>query len=106
MTLGATGVPEGTIAHNLPSYNGLTVYCYYDTVGLAINCQNVGAFINTNYRYFISGKAYFSSSVTSPVTFGAVAITPIVYSNTGSLILTPSLYTPLAGVSIVLQISQ
>lgn len=104
MTLGATGVAEGTIAHNLPSYNNMQVYCYYD--GSAINCLNVGAFINTNYRYFISGKAYFANSVVSPVTFGAVSITPVVYSNSGTQILSPQLYSPLAGTSMVLQVSQ
>ena len=28
--IGATGVAEGTIAHNLPAYTGKTVYCMYD----------------------------------------------------------------------------
>lgn len=90
MSIGATGVIEGSIAHNLPSYNGVAVYCYYDTSNLWISCENVGAFINTGYRYFISGKAYFDSGKTSPITnFGAVSITPIVFSNTGSQILSP-----------------
>jgi len=75
-------------------------------VGLAINCQNVGAFINTNYRYFISGKAYFASSILTSVTFGGVSITPIVYSNTGVKILSPQLYSSLAGNTIALVTSQ
>lgn len=97
MTLGATGVAEGTIAHNLPAYTGKTVYCSYDTTNKQIICTNVGAFINTGYRYFISGKAFFAYGTTSPVSFGGVSITPIVYSNSGSQISGPQLYTALTG---------
>lgn len=61
----------------------------------------MGAFINTGYRYFISGKAYFSASTPNTLpNFGAVAINPIVYSNSGTQILTPVLYTSLGGQSI------
>ena len=72
MTLGATGVLEGSIVHNLPAYSGLSVFCYYLTT--QIICKNVGAFINTGYRYWISGKAYFGSTTGSTVTFGGVTI--------------------------------
>ena len=106
MTLGATGVAEGTIAHNLPAYTGKTVYCSYDTTNKRIVCTNVGAFINTSYRYFISGKAFFAFGTSSPVTFGGVSITPIVYSNAGTQIAGPQLYTALAGQSINLVVSQ
>ena len=75
VTLEATGVAEGSIAHNLPAYTGSTVYCSYDTTNKWIACKNVGAFINTEYRYFVSGKAFFGSTTTSPIsTFGAISI--------------------------------
>jgi hypothetical protein len=106
MTIGAQAVLEGSIAHNLPSYNGVPVYCYYDTTNLWIACKNVGAFINTAYRYFISGKAYFNSLTASTITFGAVSITPIVYSASGTKILSPVLYNSLAGVTMSVQVSQ
>ena len=38
VSIGATGVAEGTIAHNLPAYTGTTVYCYYDTTNKRIVC--------------------------------------------------------------------
>lgn len=111
VTLGASGVAEGTIAHNLPAYSGLSVYCYYDTTpaNLYLVCKNVGAFINTNYRYFVSGKAYFKYTTDTPspiANFGAVSITPIVYDSSGAQILTPNLYTDLAGVSTACQVSK
>lgn len=104
MYLGATGFLEGSIAHNLPAYSNLKVYCSYDTVGFQIVCENVGPFINTNYRYFISGKAYYASTITSPVLkFGDVTILPIVYDNTGNQLSSVTLYTPLvSGDSITL----
>jgi hypothetical protein len=105
MTIGAQGVLEASIAHNLPAYSGSTVYCYYSSPNII--CNNVGAFINTGYRYFISGKAFFSSSTSSPLaTFGAVAITPVVYDNNGNLISTPQLYVSLAGQSTTVVASQ
>ena len=107
MTLGATGVAEGSIAHNLPAYTGTTVYCSYDTTNKWIVCKNVGAFINTSYRYFISGKAFFASTTTSPIaSFGAVSISPVAYTSSGTQILTPVMYTALAGQSITVQQSQ
>jgi hypothetical protein len=57
-------------------------------------------FIITNYRYWISGKAYFSSTTGSTIVFGGVSIESIVFSNTGTQILTPVLYTALAGVTL------
>lgn len=105
MTIGAQGVLEASIAHNLPAYSGSTVYCYYTSPN--IFCKNVGAFINTGYRYFISGKAFFSSGTASPLaTFGAVAITPVVYDNSGNLISSPQLYISLAGQSTTVAPSQ
>ena len=107
MYIGAAGVVEGSIAHNLPAYNSTGVYCYYDTSNVWIACQNVGAFINTNYRYFISGKAYFSSTTTSPLTnFGQVTITPVAYSSSGTAIAGTVLYNTLAGVSTTVNPSQ
>jgi hypothetical protein len=103
VTIGATGVAEGTIVHNLPAYTGTTVYCYYDTVNKYIVCKNVGAFINTSFRYFVSGKAYFNSGTVSPVSsFGAISITPIVYDSYGNQITSPTLYQNLAGQSLQL----
>jgi hypothetical protein len=95
MTIGAQGVLEASIAHNLPAYSGATVYCSYTSP--KITCKNVGPFINTTYRYFISGKAFFSSATISPLAFGAVDITPVVYDNNGNLISGPKLYVGLAG---------
>jgi len=67
----------------------------------------VGAFINTSYRYFISGKAFFAYGTPSTLSsFGAVAISPIVYSSSGTQILTPQLYTSLGGQSVNVQVSQ
>jgi hypothetical protein len=88
----------------LPAYSGTSVYCYYSSP--KIICNNVGAFINTGYRYFISGKAFFSSSTASSLTFGAVDITPVVYDNNGNLINTPKLYTSLSGITIAVATSQ
>lgn len=107
VTLGAAGVAEGTIAHNLPAYSGTSVYCYYDTTNVYIVCKNVGAFININYRYFVSGKAFFTFGTASPIAaFGTISITPIVYDTSGAQILSPSLYTDLTGVSTSVQASQ
>lgn len=83
MTLGALGVLEGSIVHNLPAATGQTVFCSYS--GIYLTCKNVGAFINTNYRYFISGKAYFSSSTSNPLSaFGDVSIMSVVTDNNGN----------------------
>lgn len=111
VTLGASGVAEGTIAHNLPAYSGLSVYCYYDPdpAKLYLVCKNVGAFINTNYRYFVSGKAYFKYTTDTPspiANFGTISITPIVYDSSGTQILSPTLFTDLAGVSTATQVSK
>ena len=107
ITLGATGVAEGTIAHNLPAYTGQTVYCYYDTANKRIVCKNVGAFINTSFRYFVSGKAYFDSATSSPITtFAGVSIVPIVYNDAGTQITTPVLYVDLAGQSTNVETSK
>lgn len=95
MYLGASGFLEGSIAHNLPSYSNLKVYCNFDTVSKYIICDNVGAFININYRYFISGKAYYASGLGSTVSgFGNVQIVPVVYDSLGNA-LGVNLYTPL-----------
>lgn len=73
MYLGASGFLEGSIAHNLPAYSSLKVYCYYTTGTMYLTCDNVGPFININYRYFISGKVYYSSGAGASVTgFGNV----------------------------------
>ncbi len=105
MYIGAQGVLEASIAHNLPAYSGLTVYCYYSTN--YIYCKNVGAFINTGYRYFISGKAFFSSSTGSSLpSFGEVSITPIAYDSSGALISGAQLYIDLTGQSIIVATSQ
>ena len=83
MTLGAQGVLEGSIVHNLPAATGKTVFCSYS--GIYLTCQNVGAFINTNYRYFISGKAYFSSATSNPLSaFGDVSIISVVQDSNGN----------------------
>lgn len=83
MTLGAQGVLEGSIVHNLPAATGMTVFCSYASP--YITCKNVGAFINTNYRYFISGKAYFSSATSSPLSaFGDVSILSVVKDSSGN----------------------
>lgn len=45
----------------------------------------MGPFINTNYRYFISGKVYYASGAgTSVVGFGNVQIIPIIYNSAGT----------------------
>jgi len=75
--LGAQGVLEGSIAHNFPAYSSQKVYCYYSTT--KIICNNVGAFINTYSRYWISGKAFFSSGAGNSIIFGEISILPIVY---------------------------
>ena len=107
VTIGATGVAEGTIAHNLPAYTGTTVYCFYDTTNKRIQCNNVGAFINTSYRYFVSGKAFFDSATSSPIaSFAAVAITPVVYNSAGTLISGTVLYTSLTGQSTTVEVSK
>ena len=91
---------EGTIAHNLPAYTGQTVYCSYDTGNKRIVCKNVGAFINTAYRYFVSGKAFFDSTTAASIsTFAGVSIFPVVYDNAGVQVTTPVLYNDLAGQS-------
>jgi hypothetical protein len=61
----------------------------------------------TSYRYFISGKTFFSSSTTSPITiFGDISIIPIVYDSAGNA-LSVTLYTPLApGASINVKTSK
>jgi len=61
----------------------------------------------TSYRYFISGKTFFSSTTTSPVTiFGDISILPIVYDSSGNS-LSVTLYTPLApGASINVKASK
>ena len=108
MTLEAAGILEGSIAHNLPAYTGMTVYCTYNTGTKKIVCANVGAFINTSYRYFISGKAWFSSSTASPLsTFGAVSITPVVYQSDGTTLISGTqLYTALTGQSTTVETSK
>jgi len=70
-------------------------------------CRNVGAFINTSFRYFVSGKAFFDSVTASSVAFGAVAITPIAYRSDGTtLIAGTQLYTSLAGQATTVEISK
>ena len=92
--LGATGFLEGSLAHNLPPYSTKEVYCYFDAPKL--KCKNVGPFIKTSFRYFVSGKAYYDNSVTGPLTtFGDVEIIPIVYDDSGSEVAV-TLYTPFA----------
>jgi hypothetical protein len=91
----AQGILEGSIAHNLPQYQGLEVYCHYDTTNKKIICDNVGPFISTNYRYFISGKAFFSSATAPSLsTFGDVKITPVIYDSAGNM-KNVKLYSPL-----------
>lgn len=61
------------------------MYCSYTSPNII--CQNVGAFINTNYRYFISGKAYFSNSLSSTLSlFGDVKIISVVKDSSGNTI--------------------
>lgn len=107
MTLGAMGILEGSIAHNLPTYQSTSVFCSYDTTNKQIVCTNVGPFISTAYRYFISGKACFASTTTTPLTtFGDVYILPVVYDSNGNLLTLASLYTPLTpALPIVVQTS-
>ena len=61
----------------------------------------------TSYRYFISGKTFFSFGTTSPITtFGDISIQPIIYDTAGNT-LGVSLYTPLApGTAINLKVSK
>lgn len=66
----------------------------------------MGAFINTGFRYFISGKAFFDSITASTISFGDIAITPIVYDSNGNQILSPSLYIGLAGQTISVKQSE
>lgn len=78
----AQGILEGSLVHNFPAYGNEKVFCHYETT--QIHCENVGAFIDTNYRYFISGKAYFNSATTSSLTtFGDISIVPIVKDSVG-----------------------
>jgi hypothetical protein len=92
MTLGAQGVLEGSIVHNLPAATGKSVFCAYATPYLT--CKNVGAFININYRYFISGKAYFASSTTNPLSaFGDVSILSVVQDSNGNILSNVKLFT-------------
>lgn len=95
MNLGALGVLEGSIVHNLPAASGLTVFCSY--LWPTLTCQNVGAFINTNFRYFISGKAYFSNSLSSTLSsFGDVKILSVVKDSNGNLLPSVKLFSDLA----------
>ena len=96
MYLGADGFLEGSLAHNLPAYTGLKVYCHYDTGTKYLICENVGAFINTEYRYFISGKAFFSSGSGTVSNFGDLKILPIVYDDDGNQLADIQLYTDFA----------
>lgn len=107
MYLGASGFLEGSVAHNLPAYSGLKVYCHFDTGTKYLICENVGPFININYRYFISGKAYYNSASGSSVSgFGNVKVLPVVYDSAGNA-LAVSLYTDLnSGDSVPLVDSQ
>ena len=82
----------------------MTVFCSYVTTQIV--CKNVGAFINTGYRYWISGKAFFASTTASTLAFGGVSIVTMVYSSTGVQILTPVLYNDLAGVTLNVATSQ
>ncbi len=61
----------------------------------------------TSYRYFISGKTFFSFGTASPITkFGDIAINPVVYDSSGNA-LSVSLYTALApGTGINLKVSK
>lgn len=73
ITLESTGFLEGSLAHNLPAYSNLKVYCHYEDPDLV--CENVGPFIRTNHRYFVSGKAYYANGKSSPITtFGDIKI--------------------------------
>lgn len=107
MYLGASGFLEGSVAHNLPAYSNLKIYCHFDTVTKYLICDNVGPFINTNYRYFISGKAFYNSASGSSVSgFGNVKVLPVVYDSAGNQ-LNVGLYTDLnSGDSITLIDSQ
>ena len=67
----------------------------------------MGAFININFRYFISGKAYFNSATPATLTtFGDVSIVPKVLDSNGAE-LPVSLYLNLApGTSINVKTSR
>ena len=88
MYLGANGFLEGSIAHNLPAYSDLKVYCHYDATSKYLICDNVGAFINTEYRYFISGKVYFTTAAATVANFGNLVILPVIEGiSVGSVVL-------------------
>lgn len=91
----------------MPTYSNLKVYCHFDTSAKYLICDNVGPFININYRYFISGKAYYSSTAGSSVSgFGNVQILPVVYNSAGTL-LSVNLYAALnSGDTVALVDSQ
>lgn len=91
----------------MPAYSGLKVYCVYDTTTKYLICYNVGPFINTGYRYFISGKAFYNSASGSSVSgFGNVQILPDVYDSAGNQLVV-ALYTALnSGDTITLIDSQ
>jgi hypothetical protein len=107
INLGSSGVLEGSLVHNFPAYQGMTVFCHFETGPGRIECDNVGAFIMTSFRYFISGKTFFSFGTPSPITtFGDITITPIVYDSAANA-LGVTLYTPLnPGTSINLRVSK
>ena len=83
----------------------MQVYCYF--LVNKIRCDNIGAFISSNYRYFISGKAFFNSSLSSSITtFGDIQVNPVVLDSGGST-LSVSLYTTFsAGQTISTQASR
>jgi hypothetical protein len=75
----------------------MQVYCFYTSASTgSIECDNVGPFIMTGFRYFISGKAFYLNQGTSSISnFGYTSILPVVYSSTGTLLSSVTLYTPL-----------
>lgn len=89
----ALGILEGSLVYNFPAYQGETVYCFYNTPTSEIYCENVGPFINANYRYWISGKVFFNSATPNTLTnFGDIGIDPIVYNSAGVIFSSVTLY--------------
>ncbi len=84
LTVGATGILEGSIVTNLPgiiNVNSASTLpsrprCYYASPDII--CKDVGALNKKNYEYFIAFKGFYDSSISSINNYGQVVITSVV----------------------------
>ena len=99
ITFGATGILEGSIVTNLPSYSTTKkVTCIYDNASFTVICKNVGALISTVSDYFIAVRAYYANAMTDVADYGKVIIDVLAYEPNGVTVI-PSviLFSDLAG---------